>query len=69
MDGDEEVGLGRPADPHPLVERDEHVLVAGHHDPIAPDASSCFRSRWAKLKHDVLLERAGRATAPGSMPP
>ena len=36
MERDEQVGARLPGDPHPRLERQEHVLVARQHHLVAP---------------------------------
>ncbi len=69
VDRDEEVGLRRAGDPDPLAERNEDVVVAGHHDPVATFGLERLRQLLGEAEHDFLLGDPPGAAAPGSMPP
>ena len=56
--------LAARASAHPVAERDEHVVVAGHHDPVAAACLELFLQPLGEGEHDVLLDHAGAARRP-----
>ena len=55
MNGDEKRGLVGAGDRHPFAERNEGVVVAGEHDPIAPVLLEPVAQFQRHREHDRLL--------------
>src|SRR5690606_12355515 len=61
MDGNEKVGVVPPRDPHPFVERQETIVVAGHVDAVFTSFLQRVPEFPAEFERYVLLDRAGYA--------
>ena len=70
MDGDHQRRLGVPGDPHAVAQRDEAVVVAGHHAPCSGRRPTALAARAVANCRTTSFSTVPRTPlAPGSSPP